>query len=61
VLAAQSVFPAWPVSGIQARSDALDKIGTDILVRREERGTLLSREEGKNEVTPKGKTDLMTV
>jgi hypothetical protein len=32
---------------VQARSDALDKIGNEILARREELGTLLSREEGK--------------
>src|SRR5690606_29301485 len=47
VQAAQAAFPAWATSGIQARSDALDKIGTEILARREELGTLLSREEGK--------------
>jgi acyl-CoA reductase-like NAD-dependent aldehyde dehydrogenase len=47
VAAAQMAFPAWSVSGIQARSDALDKIGSEILARREELGTLLSREEGK--------------
>ena len=47
VLAAQAAFPAWSVSGIQARSDALDKIGAEILARREELGILLSREEGK--------------
>ena len=47
VKAAQAAFPAWSTSGIQARSDALDKIGTEILARREELGTLLSREEGK--------------
>jgi acyl-CoA reductase-like NAD-dependent aldehyde dehydrogenase len=47
VQAARAAFPAWSVSGIQARSDALDKIGTEILARREELGTLLSREEGK--------------
>jgi acyl-CoA reductase-like NAD-dependent aldehyde dehydrogenase len=47
VQAAQAAFPAWSTSGIQARSDALDKIGTEILARREELGTLLSREEGK--------------
>jgi acyl-CoA reductase-like NAD-dependent aldehyde dehydrogenase len=47
VLAAQSAFAVWSTSGIQARSDALDKIGTEILTRREELGTLLSREEGK--------------
>ena len=47
VQAALAAFPAWSTSGIQARSDALDKIGTEILARREELGTLLSREEGK--------------
>jgi len=47
VLAARGAFPAWSLSGIQARADALDRIGTEILARREELGTLLSREEGK--------------
>jgi aldehyde dehydrogenase (NAD+) len=47
VAAAQAAFAAWSVSGIQARADALDKIGTEILARREELGTLLAREEGK--------------
>ena len=47
VRAAQAAFPAWATSGIQARCDALDKIGTEILARREELGTLLAREEGK--------------
>ena len=47
VRAAQAAFPAWATSGIQARCDALDKIGIEILARREELGTLLAREEGK--------------
>jgi acyl-CoA reductase-like NAD-dependent aldehyde dehydrogenase len=47
VAAARAAFPAWSTSGIQARADALDKIGTEILARREELGTLLAREEGK--------------
>ena len=47
VQAARAAFPLWSTSGIQARSDALDKIGTEILARREELGTLLAREEGK--------------
>ena len=47
VRAAEAAFPAWSTSGIQARSDALDKVGSEILARREELGTLLSREEGK--------------
>ncbi|WP_198968781.1 aldehyde dehydrogenase family protein [Xylophilus sp. ASV27] len=47
VQAALAAFPAWSTSGIQSRSEALDKIGTEILARKEELGTLLSREEGK--------------
>lgn len=47
VQAAQAAFPAWRNGSIQARSDALDKIGSEILARKEELGTLLSREEGK--------------
>ncbi len=40
-------MPAWSTGGIQARSDALDKIGNEILACREELGILLSREEGR--------------
>lgn len=47
VAAAQAAFPAWSASGIQARSDALDRIASEILARREELGELLAREEGK--------------
>ncbi len=47
VNAAQAAFPAWATGNVQARADALDKIGTEILARREELGTLLAREEGK--------------
>ncbi|MDR0261202.1 MAG: aldehyde dehydrogenase family protein [Comamonas sp.] len=47
VAAATAAFPAWSVSGIQARHDALDKIGNEILARKEELGDLLAREEGK--------------
>ena len=47
VQAAQAAFPAWSNGNIQARADALDRIGTEILARREELGTLLAREEGK--------------
>ena len=45
--AARAAFPAWSTGSIQARSDALDKIGNEILARKEELGTLLAREEGK--------------
>ena len=47
IAAAAAAFPAWSRGNVQARADALDKIGTEILARREELGTLLSREEGK--------------
>ena len=47
VAAAAAAFPAWSTSGIQARHDALDKIGTEILARKDELGELLAREEGK--------------
>ncbi len=47
VKAARAAFPAWSTGNVQARADALDKIGNEILARREELGTLLSREEGK--------------
>jgi len=47
VAAATAAFPAWSTGSVQTRSDALDKIGTEILARKEELGTLLAREEGK--------------
>ncbi len=47
VNAARAAFPAWSTSGVQARADALDKIGSEILARRDELGNLLAREEGK--------------
>lgn len=45
--AAAAVFPRWSRDGIQARADALDAIGSEILARKEELGRLLAREEGK--------------
>ena len=47
VAAARAAFPGWSTGGIQARHDALDKIGNEIIARKEELGTLLAREEGK--------------
>ncbi|WP_425261035.1 aldehyde dehydrogenase family protein [Massilia luteola] len=38
---------AWRTSNPQLRADVLDRIGTDILARREELAELLAREEGK--------------
>jgi aldehyde dehydrogenase (NAD+) len=45
--AARAAFPAWAAFNTQARADLLDKVGTEILARKEELGRLLSREEGK--------------
>ena len=47
IAAARAAAPAWNRSGIQSRADILDKIGNEILARKDELGTLLSREEGK--------------
>jgi aldehyde dehydrogenase (NAD+) len=47
VSAARAAFPGWSRGAIQARADVLDKIGTEILARKDELGTLLAREEGK--------------
>jgi alpha-ketoglutaric semialdehyde dehydrogenase len=47
IAAARAAFPKWSLSGIQQRHDILDRIGDEILARKEELGTLLAREEGK--------------
>jgi len=47
IAAARAAFPAWSRGSIQARADSLDKIGSEILARKEELGALLAREEGK--------------
>ena len=47
IAAARAAFSKWSLAGIQQRADILDQIGNEILARKEELGTLLSREEGK--------------
>ncbi len=47
IAAAKAASATWRYSTPQARFDALDAIGTEILARKEELGELLSREEGK--------------
>jgi aldehyde dehydrogenase (NAD+) len=47
IAAASAAFSSWKKTTSQQRSDILDRIGTEILARRDELGTLLSREEGK--------------
>lgn len=45
--AAYDAQPGWAGLTAESRSDALDRIGSEILARKEELGFLLSREEGK--------------
>jgi len=47
IAAARTAAPGWAAFNVQARADVLDKIGTEILGRKDELGRLLSREEGK--------------
>jgi alpha-ketoglutaric semialdehyde dehydrogenase len=47
IAAAARAFPAWATGSIQERANSLDKIGSEILERKEDLGRLLSREEGK--------------
>src|SRR5207342_153940 len=45
--AAKTAAPAWATGSIQERSSLLDRVGNEILGRKDELGRLLSREEGK--------------
>ncbi|NPC57407.1 aldehyde dehydrogenase family protein [Caenimonas soli] len=47
IAAAAQAAPSWAVSNPQSRADALDRVGSEILARKEELGELLAREEGK--------------
>jgi acyl-CoA reductase-like NAD-dependent aldehyde dehydrogenase len=47
IAAAKAAFPKWSTGSIQERANILDKAGAEILARKDELGTLLSREEGK--------------
>src|SRR5260221_7548815 len=47
VAAAKAAQPAWGEVSPQVRFDALDKIGTELLARKDELGRQLSSEEGK--------------
>ncbi|MFO6420132.1 aldehyde dehydrogenase family protein [Hylemonella sp. W303a] len=47
IRAAADALPSWSLSTPQRRADALDQIGSEILARKDELGTLLAREEGK--------------
>ncbi len=45
--AARAAAPAWAAFNTQARADLLEKVGLEIIARKDELGALLSREEGK--------------
>ncbi len=47
VAAARAAQPVWWAAGIQKRHDVLMSIGTELMARATEIGTLLAREEGK--------------
>lgn len=47
IAAAQTAFPAWAAASPEVRSDILDRVGAELLARKDELGYLLSREEGK--------------
>ena len=47
IAAAAAAAPGWARGNLQERADLLERIGSTILERRTELGTLLSREEGK--------------
>lgn len=47
IAAAKAAFPGWRAATPQVRADALDRIGSEILARKDELGRLLAREEGK--------------
>ncbi len=47
IAAAKAALPGWAGATPQVRADALEKVGLELMARREELGELLSREEGK--------------
>lgn len=47
IAAAKAAFPVFARTTLQARADALKKIGDEIIARKDELGRLLSHEEGK--------------
>ncbi|HWH48796.1 MAG TPA: aldehyde dehydrogenase family protein, partial [Burkholderiales bacterium] len=57
VESARAAAPAWATFGVQARADLLDKVGNEIIARKDELGKLLSREEGKT--LPEGIGEVM--
>ena len=54
LMAARAAQPLWWAAGIQKRHDVLMAIGTEMMARATEIGTLLAREEGKPAAEGKG-------
>jgi aldehyde dehydrogenase (NAD+) len=54
IAAARAALPGWARGSVQARADMLDRIGHEILARKDELGTLLAREEGKTKAEAVG-------
>lgn len=52
--AAYHAFPHWANGNLQARADALDVIGRELIARKAELGDLLAREEGKTRMEAEG-------
>lgn len=47
ITAAKRAAPGWALSGLEERKAVLDKIGAELIARKEDIGRILSREEGK--------------
>ena len=47
IAAARSALPGWSATTPQQRADILEKVGLELIARKDELGNLLSREEGK--------------
>jgi len=47
IAAAKQAFPGWAAGSLQERANLLDRVGTEVLARKDELGRLLSREEGR--------------
>ncbi len=56
IRAARDAAAGWQAKSPQDRFDVLDRVGTEILARKDELGRLLSREEGKTLVEGVGET-----
>ena len=56
VMAARSAFTVWRDASPQVRHDLLDSIGNALLLRKDEVGAMLSREEGKTLAEGVGET-----